>query len=64
MRDVRDLVIFRNNEPVFEQKIGAHEFSIEWSDSSPPAREQLWYYARFQTADEELAWSSPIWFEE
>ncbi len=62
MRDIGKVVIFRNNEVVFDREAGAKDFSFKWTDKKPPEEESLWYYARFQAVDEELAWSSPIWF--
>ncbi len=62
LRNIREMVIFRNNEAVFETQIGKKEFSLNWTDEDPPDEDSLWYYARFQAVDEELAWSSPIWF--
>jgi hypothetical protein len=35
-----------------------------WTDPQPSAGKHLWYYARIQTSDDELAWTSPIWFSE
>jgi len=55
-------VIFRNNEPVYKKEISDKEFVLTWIDRTPPSEKLLWYYARFQAADKELVWSSPIWF--
>ena len=62
LRDIREVVIFRNNQPVCRRQIGDKEFKLDWTDTKPPDDKLLWYYARFQAVDEELAWSSPIWF--
>jgi len=61
LRSITNVVIFRNNEKVFETPLGSKKFSIKWNDSKPLDK-TAWYYARFQAEDEELAWSSPIWF--
>ncbi|MFW6170137.1 MAG: DUF3604 domain-containing protein [Planctomycetota bacterium] len=64
---IRELVIFRNNEIVHQIKPGKKQLEINWTDPAPPrpTREtpRLWYYARIQTEDDEMAWTSPIWFE-
>jgi hypothetical protein len=61
MREIRELVIFRNNKVAYRLEPGKREISLEWTDPAPP-RGRLWYYARVHAADDELAWSSPIWF--
>jgi hypothetical protein len=35
---------------------------MSWMDVDPPSTERLWYYARIHNDDDQLAWSSPIWF--
>ncbi|MHC4301844.1 MAG: DUF3604 domain-containing protein, partial [Planctomycetota bacterium] len=62
LRKITEVVIFRNNEPVCTEQISDKEFSVDWTDPAPPQEQFLWYYARFQAVDNELAWSSPIWF--
>jgi len=62
MRNISELVIFRNNEIVYRTEPGRKEFDTEWTDKKPPKENALWYYARIQAEDNELAWSSPIWF--
>ena len=61
-RDIRELVIFRNNQVVHRAAPGRKQFELTWTDEQPPADKLLWYYARIHAADDELAWSSPIWF--
>jgi hypothetical protein len=63
-RAVTRLVVFRNNEIVLD--IAPHQESIDvkWTDKDPPETDPLWYYVRLHREDEELAWSSPIWFFE
>ncbi|MBW8000908.1 MAG: DUF3604 domain-containing protein [Planctomycetes bacterium] len=60
---IKEVVIFRNNKVVFRSEPGKKEFKVTWTDESPP-NERLWYYARIHAEDNELAWSSPIWFVE
>ena len=62
MRNIAELVIFRNNEIVYHTEPGTREFDTEWTDKEPPSGRTLWYYARIHAEDDELAWSSPIWF--
>jgi len=62
MRPIRELVIFRNNEIVHRIESMRKDIAVDWIDRTPPKAEHLWYYVRIQASDEELAWSSPIWF--
>jgi hypothetical protein len=62
IRAIDELVIFRNNEIVHRIEPKRKKFDLGWTDNEPPAAELVWYYARIHTKDEELAWSSPIWF--
>ena len=62
MHEVREAVIFRNNRIVHRAAPGRKQFKLTWTDNAPPKAGTLWYYARIQAADDELAWSSPIWF--
>jgi len=59
--DIRELVIFRNNQIVRRVEPNQKQVDLKWTDGEPP-NVTLWYYARIHTADNELAWSSPIWF--
>jgi len=61
-RDIKELVIFRNNRIVHTVKPGKKQIELEWTDKNPPKEKLLWYYTRIQAVDEELAWTSPIWF--
>ena len=62
LRKIREMVVFRNNEIVFSVKPDTPEFGTRWTDKNPPKAKMLWYYVRVQAEDNELAWSSPIWF--
>ena len=61
-REIKELVIFRNNRIVHTVKPGKKQVELTWTDKNPPEEKLLWYYTRIQAADEELAWTSPIWF--
>jgi hypothetical protein len=61
LHDIKELVIFRNNQIVHRVEPNEKQLDLNWTDAEPP-NETLWYYARIHTADDELAWSSPIWF--
>ena len=63
MRDIKELIIFRNNKPVHRLEPSKKEVELEWTDHQSTDAEILWYYVRIQAIDDELAWSSPIWFE-
>jgi hypothetical protein len=58
---IEEVVIFRNNKIVYRSEPNKKEFKVSFTDDSPP-NETLWYYARIHAEDNELAWSSPIWF--
>jgi len=66
-RPIRQLVVFRNNEVVHRAEGLGADVDLAWTDTAPPAASaaapRLWYYARIQAEDDELAWTSPIWFE-
>ena len=62
MRTIKELVIFRNNRIVYRVQPNAKELELEWTDEHPPDAKLAWYYTRMYTEDDELAWSSPIWF--
>ncbi|VGO13919.1 hypothetical protein PDESU_02476 [Pontiella desulfatans] len=59
---IKEVVIFRNNKIVHRAAPGKAEMVLAWTDQAPLDEKHVWYYTRIQTNDEELAWSSPIWF--
>ena len=60
---ISEIDILRNNEVVFSAYPGQIESSFTWTDKNPfPRTGPLWYYLRVKTSNNELAWSSPIWF--
>lgn len=61
-RPVKEVVIFRNNQIVYKASPDSTKIDIDWTDENPPGEARLWYYARVECTDGELAWSSPIWF--
>ena len=61
-RPIAKVVVLRNNEPVHTVTPGVESVDFHWTDSAPLDVPQAWYYVRIERADEELAWSSPIWF--
>lgn len=61
-KPLTEVVIFRNNEVVHRATPNVSEVDLQWSDPAPPDTERLWYYVRARRQDDELAWSSPIWF--
>jgi hypothetical protein len=63
MRPFVRLVIMRNNEIVHDINPTSKKIDCAWTDPAPPHEDRLWYYVRMHRDDEELAWSSPIWFD-
>jgi hypothetical protein len=61
-RPVSRVVLLRNNAEVFVSEPGTDKVELTWEDSEAPADTVLWYYVRVHRDDDELAWSSPIWF--
>lgn len=61
MRPIREAVIFRNNQIVYQGDPMDTQLTLRWTDEHPP-EQTLWYYVRIQCTDDEIAWSSPIWF--
>ncbi|MBT7297977.1 MAG: DUF3604 domain-containing protein [Victivallales bacterium] len=62
MHPIKEVVIFRNNQIVHRVQPGSKTIEFEWRDQSPATAERHWYYTRVHCEDDELAWSSPIWF--
>jgi len=63
LRPIKDIVLFRNNTIIYQNTPGEKKTDLSFTDKEVPAGEDtLWYYARIQTEDDHLAWSSPIWF--
>ena len=63
MHPIKNVVLFRNNEIVYESSPAKKEVTLSFTDKElPTGEETLWYYTRIQTDDEHLTWSSPIWF--
>lgn len=61
-RPITKVVVIRNNQEVFATAPDAKEVRVTWQDADAPKDTTLWYYVRIHRDDEELAWSSPIWF--
>jgi len=61
-RTIKEMVLFRNNKKVCTFTPNDTVFEHEWIDEEPLEASRLWYYARIETNDGELAWTSPIWF--
>lgn len=62
--NINEVVIFRNNEIIYKVVPNEKEITVEWEDIKPLKAGSAWYYTRIQCDDNELAWSSPIWFVE
>ncbi|MDA3926060.1 MAG: DUF3604 domain-containing protein [Kiritimatiellae bacterium] len=61
-RPIAKVVIIRNNEEIYTAEPNSRDVNIGWTDKAAPKDRTLWYYVRIHRDDEELAWSSPIWF--
>lgn len=59
---IKELVIFRNNRIIHKIEPNKTNLEIKWQDEAPLNEDFVWYYVRIHTVDDELAWSSPIWF--
>jgi hypothetical protein len=59
-KPIRQVDIVRNNEFVFTRHPMSTETRFSFRDSQPLAKES-YYYVRVQQADDQVAWSSPIW---
>ena len=61
-RPITKVVILRNNKEVHVFEPNSEKVELKWADKDAPRDKTLWYYVRIHRDDEELAWSSPIWF--
>lgn len=61
VNEINAIEIIRNGDVVFRSETGRLDAELEWTDPSPPPR-QNYYYIRIVQFDREMAWSSPIWF--
>ena len=62
MRPIGELLVWRNNEIVHRIEPNSKQVKLEWVDARPLDTDFAWYYVRIHTEDDELAWSSPMWF--
>ena len=53
--------IIRDSKVVYTANPNQKEVSLEWTDGEP-ATGTSYYYVRVRQADEQIAWSSPIWY--
>ena len=62
--EIAEVVVFRNNEPIFTADPEGTTFEKTFTDTEPRLHENgtSWYYVRVRQADEEIAWTSPVWF--
>ena len=58
--DVAAIHLIRDAEYIYKAEPGRQEVELEYLDQDAGPGEH-WYYVRIEQADEELAWSSPIW---
>ncbi len=62
LKPIKEVVLFRNNSIVYQSNPHKEEVALQWTDQKPIANKKTWYYARVIAEDNEIAWSSPIWF--
>jgi hypothetical protein len=58
---VARLEVVKNNRDVHRVTGQAREIRLRWTDPAGPEQEADFYYLRVTQADDEMAWSSPIW---
>lgn len=57
---IEHIDIIKNNDDLYRHEGGGQTVEFEYVDQTP-ASESDFYYIRVTQADEEMAWSSPIW---
>jgi hypothetical protein len=53
--------VCRNNEFIYTRSPGGQEVELKVDDRQP-LEGRSYYYVRVIQEDEEIAWSSPVWF--
>jgi hypothetical protein len=59
---IREVTVIKNGSDLFVEKGSGREKTINYSDTTP-VKAGDYYYLRVVQEDDEIAWSSPIWFE-
>ena len=65
--EIKKIVIVRNGEEIYEKKICALEYLLNWQDKEKlsciydPKIRGVYYYMKVYQDDGNMAWSSPIW---
>ena len=55
-------ILGRSKVLLAEKPAGAREHRVRWSDPDWAQQDkEQWYYVRVIQADDEMAWSSPVW---
>ncbi len=57
---VREVALIRNNRVIYTANPETTDVEFEYNDRQPPEGENF-YYVRALQANDEIAWSSPIW---
>lgn len=57
---IKDVALIRNNEVIYTQSPDSEKVEFEYADREAVQRESF-YYVRAVQANDEIAWSSPIW---
>lgn len=59
--DIDRVEICRNNQFIYSKRPEGKEVELTFTDREPPSG-RSYYYVRVVQKDEEIAWSSPVWF--
>ncbi|HID06699.1 MAG TPA: DUF3604 domain-containing protein, partial [Armatimonadetes bacterium] len=59
-RDIARVDVCRNNVFIYTRRPNAREVNFIFEDKAP-LQSRAYYYVRIIQADEEIAWSSPVW---
>lgn len=59
--DIDRVEVCRNNRFIYTKRPEDREADLTFVDRQPPAGRSC-YYVRVVQKDEEIAWSSPVWF--
>jgi hypothetical protein len=58
---ISKIEVCRNNKYIATREVGNRDATVTFVDSDPPPG-RCYYYVRVMLADEEIAWTSPVWF--
>jgi len=59
--DIDRIEVCRNNQFIYTKEPGGREATVTFVDCDP-VEGRSYYYVRVIQKDEEIAWTSPVWF--